>query len=467
MVPVRHLISTAVLALAASGPASAQTLVLDLVDTQAGGIAVNPRGDVLGVRTVWPCGDPTRCAPETRPTVWRNGTATDLPGQAGFTTTPSALSPSGLVVGSLVNFASRAKAVAWQPATGGGYTLTELGTLGLATSAATGVTATDTVVGWARTDFVSTRAFSWTSAGGMVDLTGAGFPDDRPQSVSPGGSLISDRFTWRLGDLGSVAALPTPPAGYFPTSGLGARINDAGDFTTNLVRTSSSSLTGTHRYIRATGQWQALQTDVAPIQGFGVTALEADATALGRGLGGGFQSNGPTGPSVALQDRLSPAYATVGTGLATARGRDATGAYLVDGSMGAATRLFRVVEQAPCVGACLRVANFEIAGRFVNDPGAPGSCTDLARNRVAARVTVTDASGAPVSGVKVRARVLDTYDLNRTVSATTGADGRAVLRHEGPACRGTITVLVEGARRTGWTLDRTVGTLAGSVIPLP
>lgn len=466
MVPVRHLISTAVLALVATGPAVAQTLVLDLIDTQAGGIAINPRGDVLGVRTVWPCGDPTRCAPESRPTVWRNGTATDLPGQAGFTTSAVALSPSGLVVGALTNFASRSKAVAWQPAAAGGYTLTELGTLGLATSAATGVTATDTVVGWARTDFVSTRAFSWTSAGGMVDLTGAGFPDDRPQSVSPGGTLISDRFTWRLGDLGSVAALPAAPAGYFSPTGLGGRINDAGDFTTNLIR-NSGNLSAVYRHTRATGQWQALQPDVAPIQGFGVTALEADATALGRGLGGAFQSDGPTGPSVALQDRLSPAYGTVGTGLATARGRDASGAYLVDSVMGAATRLFRVVEQAPCVGACLRVSNFEIAGRFINDPGAPGSCTDLARNRVAARVTLTDASGAPVSGVKVRARVLDTYDLNKRVSATTAADGRAVLRFEGPACRGTITVLVEGARRSGWSFDRTVGTLAGSVIPLP
>ena len=128
--------------------ASAQTLVLDLVDANASPITVNEQGHILGYQQSWPCGNPTLCAPQTLPAVWRDGQALRLPTQVGLYAAPAALSPTGMAVGSLTDYGSTAKAVVWQ-FNGTSYGIQELGQLGLAQSAATAVDQQERVIGYA------------------------------------------------------------------------------------------------------------------------------------------------------------------------------------------------------------------------------------------------------------------------------------------------------------------------------
>lgn len=444
--------------------ASAQTLVLELVDANASPISVNAQGHILGYQQTWPCGNPTLCAPETLPAVWRDGQALRLPTQAGLYAAPAALSPSGMVVGSLTDYGSNAKAVVWS-LNGASYGLQELGLLGLAQSAATAVDDQERVIGYALTPFVSTKPFVWTAASGLTDLSAQGYPASRPWRISPQGWVVADAHRYRLGNPGSVSALPLPPTGYRPLTGQSLRVNDRGDLAGVLLTTSSSSnLGGMHRWLEGTQQWQALG-GALPLRSVGVSALEADASVLGLGLGGAILAQGPSGQPQALQDRLSPAYTSVGL-LATA-GRDAQGRHVVAVTLGTLTRLARAVEAAPCTGACLRVSPLSISGTFISDPAAPGSCTPKARQKVQTVATVTDAAGNPQAAVTVKGRYLDSYGLNQTVTGKTNTQGKVTLSHSGPACRGTITLLVEAATKKQWRFDRTVGSLNASVIPLP
>lgn len=444
--------------------AGAQTLVLDLVDGNATPLTVNAQGHILGYQQSWPCGNPTQCTPQTHPTVWREGQALRLPTQTGLYAAPAALSPSGMVVGSLTDYGSNAQAVVWQ-FNGSSYGLQTLGLMGLAQSAATAVDQQERVVGYALTPFISTKPFVWTAASGMTDLSAQGYPASRPWRISPQGWVVADAHRYRLGEPGSVTALPPPPTGYRAPTGQSLRVNDSGDLAGVLLTTSSSSsLGGMHRWLEASQQWQALG-GALPLRNIGVSSLEADATVLGSGLGGAILAQGPSGQPQALQDRLSTAYTSVG--LISTAGRDGQGRHVVAVTLGTVSRMARAVEAAPCTGACLRVSPLLISGKFINDPAAPGSCTDKARQKVQTVATVTDAAGNPQAAVTVKGRYLDSYGLNQAVSGKTNTQGKVTLSHSGPACRGTVTLLVEAATKKQWRFDRTVGSLNASVIPLP
>jgi hypothetical protein len=447
--------------------AGAQMLAIDLVDTPAAGSSLNARGDVVGAKSVWPCGDPFRCAPQTVPSVWTRQGRFSLPTQAGLYAAPAALAPNGVVVGSLTDYASTSKAVIWQRV-GGAYVITELGTLpNLLQSAASGLDAQGHVVGYSTTPFVGTRPFSWTAAGGMVDLTLSGFPADRPWDVSPGGRVVSDGYTYLLNDPRSVRPLPAPPAGYYNPVGQGMRLNDNGDLAAFLATTSSQPRYLFHRYSAAAGQWQLL-SGIAHSPSttiWGIGSIDPNATITGTVGGSAVIAEGPGGSAQSLLPRLSPAYAAVT--LDRAQAHNASGVILAHAGIGRSNRLVKLVPIAACSGACLRVSALDITGKFIPDPNAPGSCTKAARDRVATVVHVTDAGGAPQPGVKVRARYMDNYALSHTVGGTTAADGSVTLRHEGPACVGTISLLVEALKRAGWQFDRGAGVLTAEVIPLP
>lgn len=447
--------------------AQAQTLALELVDGRPGaGIAINARGDMLGRVSQWPCRD-RQCSPLIEPTVWTAAGGRHLLSAApGTTAFPAALSAQGLVAGALLDFAAASQAVVWH-FDGSGYQRSALGSLGLQQSGATGVDAQERVVGWARTPFVSTRPFVWSAAAGLTDLSLSGFPQDRPLGLSPGGRVLSEGYSYLLDDVASVRALPEPPAGYRTPSGLYGRINDAGDLAINLLTTSSQALQATHRWRSATGQWQALGPALPARVATGPAVIEADATILGSALGGASLAAGPDGAQQALQDQLSPAYASPEIGLRMAHGRDAKGRFLVTGVLGTASRVMRAVPIKPCQGLCLQVRQLAVSGRMVEDPRFPGQCVPRARNEVSAVLTVTDAAGLPQAGVRVQGRFLDSYDLDQRVSALTDAAGQARLRHAGPACVGTVSLLVESLQRPGARFDRGTGTLYGSVIPQP
>jgi probable HAF family extracellular repeat protein len=65
----------------------------------------------------------------------------------------------------------------------------DLGTLGGAFSAATGVNATGQVIGISNTADGAQHAFSWTAAGGMVDLGTLGGTVSSPSGVTASGQV--------------------------------------------------------------------------------------------------------------------------------------------------------------------------------------------------------------------------------------------------------------------------------------
>jgi hypothetical protein len=285
--------------------------------------------------------------------------------------------------------------------------------------------------------------------------------------VSPGGRVVSDGYTYLLNDSGSVRALPAPPAGYYNPAGQGMRINDNGDLAAFLGTTNSQPRYLFHRFSASVGQWQLLSgfSHSPSTTIWGIGSIDPAATITGTVGGSAVIAQGPGGSAQLLLARLSPAYAAVT--LDRAQAHNASGVILAHAGIGRSNRLVKLLPIAACSGACLRVGALEITGTFIPDPNAPGSCTNAARNRVSTVVHVTDAAGTPQPGVKVRARYMDNYALNQPVGGTTGADGSLTLLHEGPACVGTISLLVEALKRPGWQFDRGAGVLTAEVIPLP
>ena len=192
-------------------------------------------------------------------------------------------------------------------------------------------------------------------------------------------------------------------------------------------------------------------------------SLDAGAGLSATVVGSGVYAAGPDGLAEALP--VSPAYPG-SAALRLAGHRD--GQYLAQLSgIGRAARLVRLVPADTCSSQCLRVPTLAITGRFIDDPAAPGSCTSRAKNKVRTTVSVVDENGVPVPLARVRARYLDDYDLNQSLSGRTNASGQVVFKHSGPACRGAIALLVESVTRAGSRFDRTQGQLSASVIPLP
>ena len=115
-------------------------------------------------------------------------------------------------------------AAVWRP-NGNTYTPIDMGVLPGTTSSSTlGIDDNNRAVGCSG-DCIP---FEWTEAGGMVSLTTLGFPSEEPLGISPGGSVATCSFWYRLDDPGSVTAMPAPPPGWIRGCGSVA-INDAGD----------------------------------------------------------------------------------------------------------------------------------------------------------------------------------------------------------------------------------------------
>ncbi len=447
--------------------AASPPLAIEFIDSPGTAVhAINRRGDVVGAFAEWPCGDHTQCAPLNRTAVWPvGGSRSVLSTLSNLPIFPSAIGDGGRVVGTLSDFATASHAVVWDPVAGG-YQLTDLGTLPGATgAAAAGIDAQGRVVGHASGPG-GFRPFVWTDAGGLVDLGAAGFPLERPGHVSPGGWVVSDSHSYSLDDVTSVAALPPPPAGFYPSGGYGLKINDARELAGFLLTTTGQSLAYLHRYRPQTGAWQLLSgSPSGRLSRYGIGSLGPDSTVSATVTSVGVMAEGPDGLAQALDGRLSPAY----PGVAVTAGGPANegGAIAALAVIGRSQRLVRLQPIAPCTGTCLRVDQLSLQGKFISDPDAPGSCTPKARNKVRATLTVTDASGMPQAGVRVQARFLDDYALNEPVSGKTGADGRVTLRHTGPACVGAVALFVDALKATGARFDRGAGRLTDYVIPLP
>ena len=98
-------------------------------------------------------------------------------------------------------------------------------------------------------------------------------------------------------------------------------------------------------------------------------------------------------------------------------------------------RLVRLVPGAPCTTNCIRVASIPMKGK------GPGYC-DQGNAQALARLTVTDETGAKLSGVTVTAHFFDDYYLDQTLVGRTNTKGLVTFKHSGPPCVGAIAILV-------------------------
>lgn len=447
-------------------PAQAQTLAIDFIDTAASGQAMNAAGQVLGTRQSWPCGNPQNCAPVSETSVWRGGQRFVLSAPTGRLAAPYALGPDGSVVGTVTDFNVNFAASRWV-FDGTAYQRQDLGVLpGTTQSVASGVDDSGRVVGWSITPFVSQKAFVWTPAGGLVDLATLGGPNDPPRGISPGGRVITNTLHYPLDLPANATALPAPPPGFRGPNGWELRINDQGDLGGFLGDTTGSAPRYLFRWRSDLAQWQQLSplSNSTSTSNWGVGRIDAAGGVSATVRGAGLFANGPDGLGESLTARLSIAYPDS----AVLRAADHLGGnFLAQVGIGRASRMVRLVQVAACTSGCAKVSALTMVGRFINDPGQPGSCTPRAKNKVTGTLTVVDETGAPLQGARVRARFLDDYDLSQPVSGRTNAAGQLVLRHKGPACRGAIALLVESVEASGRQLDRTQGQLANYVIPLP
>jgi hypothetical protein len=146
---------------------------------------------------------------------------------------------------------------------------------------------------------------------------------------------------------------------------------------------------------------------------------------------------------------------------------NAAGQILADVMIGRSFRVMRLTPASPCGAGCIRIAQLQMTGKFVQDPANPGSCIEggPAHNRVTAKVTVTGERGGRLSGVRVRGRFLDDYWTNRAVSGTTNLQGVVQFTNIGPCGVGAVAFLVDGAVKGSRTFDRTTGIVTNFVIP--
>jgi hypothetical protein len=459
--------ATASAADARPGPADGTIYALDLVSTAASGIAMNDAGDVAG--TSYPdtgCG--SACLPPLDTVVWKHGVRIVLPGLPGRPAIQvHGMNSSAWVIGSASpstpGFDDHA--VVWKPV-GAEYEPIDLGVLpGTTMSVGIGIDNRNRAVGYSTTSGFppTTKSFLWTQAGGLVDLTAAGFPET-PVAISGGGTVATGGHWYVLGDPGSVTPLASPPAGFVVQSTPTA-INNRGDQARFLVRTSAENLVYPFRYHHQ-GTWQQISfAGTGHLTPYGVGSItgRGDITATVRGAG--VLSPGPNGLAQALGPMVSPAYGTVDV---TVGGPiSAKGEILTQVVVGRSQRLVRLVPVGGCSTDCVRVSGLEMRGTFIEDPNDPGHCTPDASDHVVAKVTVTDESGTLLRGVKVTGHFLDDYWLDQVVTGKTTSHGAIKFVHDGPACVGAVALLVTGAPGSGRTFDRTTGTLTDFVIPLP
>ena len=470
------LVAVALLVGVAASPVAATAVepsmyAVDFVSTAAVGHAMNDQGMVAGVRTTAlppGCVYYLNCTFVTEAVVWSGDTVTPLPLLPGYSTvTPASINASGWVAGWAGDpTTTGSRAVVWKP-TGTSYTAIDLGVLPNTTrSWAAGIDDQGRTVGWTTDDPTfptHTAPFVWTEAGGQVDLSAQGFPNEWPLDISPGGTVATVGYWYRLGDPGSVTALAPPPPGFSGPGNYPAAINDAGDQARFQISTGSGFFPYLFRYNHA-GTWQQIRFSpcgmLAPCGLGGINAAR-DITATVGGVG--LVAYGPNGLAESLSAKISPAYG--GEGGASGGPITDSGTILSGVMIGLEGRLVRLVAAEPCGSGCIRVASIQMTGKMIGRPR--GQCTAKASNYVTATLTVTDKAGKALSGAKVTGRFLDEYYLDEPVTGKTDGGGTVVFTHRGPACVGATTILVDDVAKRGRVLDITTGELADSVVPQP
>lgn len=447
---------------------TAPVYAVDFVSTAAFGTSMNEAGSVVGTSYTDPgCG--WQCLPPLETVVWQGGKRIVLPTLPAFGPyiTVASINAQGWVVGFAGYMWTTTHAVVWKP-NGTTYDAIDLGTLpGTTTSYATGIDNLGRVVGWSTTSNFPPNGspFMWSEATGMVDLSAQGFPDDVPLAISPGGTVATQLTWYRLGDPGSVVSMPPAPRGFFVNAS--AVINDAGDQARFLGTTGGQNLLYLFRFHHeGAGTWQQISS--VPTGHLSRAALGSinnagDITATVGGTG--VIAFGPDGLAQSLSNMLSPpyngAFATMGGPM------NAAGQILSQMIIGRSQRLVKLTPAAACTTACNRVTAVQMTGKFIQDPADPGHCTPQAFNHVVTKVSVVDENGSPIKGVKVTGHYLDDYWMDHKLSANTNLQGKAKFVHDGLACVGAVTFLVDSAAKTGRTLDKTTGVLTNYVIPLP
>ncbi len=445
----------------AAGGSPPGTYSAELVASAASGVDLNDRGDVIGTSYTDPgCG--STCLPPEETVVWRNGNRIVLPSLSGLTgNTVTGMNNQGWIVGYAGSIDFTHHAVLWKPGFAG-YSAIDLGTLpGRTGSAATGVDELGRVVGWSSSSPFpfSGSPFMWTESGGIVDLAAQGFPDEAPLGVSPGGTIASLGFWYRLDDVTSVVALTPPPATFLVVNSLVA-INDEGNQARFLISTGPENLAYPFR-VRSDGSWQQISFSASGhLSPYGIGAINDAGDVSLTVQGTGMIAYGPDELAQPLGPLVSPAY---GGGAVTSAGSiNANGEILARIMIGRAARLVRLAPAAPCTTNCVKVPNIVMRGR------GPGFCNQ-GQNEVRTRLIVSDAGGTRVPGARVSARYFDDYWLDKSVVGQTDALGRVSFIHRGPPCVGAIAFLVTDVTIPGvpTNLDRTTGMLANFIIPTP
>jgi hypothetical protein len=451
---------------AAGAGAGAVTIYgVDLVSTAATGTAMNDAGNVAGSSYSDPgCG--SSCLPPLETVVWKKGIRIVLPGLPGRSAIQiHGMNSSSWVIGtaspSTPGFDDHA--VVWKPV-GASYQAIDLGVLPDTTmSVGIGIDDLNRAVGYSTTTFFppTTKSFMWTEAGGLVDLTAAGFPET-PVAISRGGTVATNDHWYVLGDLASVKSLASPPAG-FGVQGTPTAINDSGDQARFLVSVNGENLVYPFRYHHE-GAWRQISfagTGHLTTYGVGSITNAGDITATVRGVG--VLASGPDGVAQPIGPMVSAAYGTVDV---TAGGPiNAKGEILTQVIVGRSQRLVRLVPAGGCTTDCVRVSDLQMRGTFIEDPNDPGQCTPNASDHVVAKLTVNDESGHRLRGVKVTGHFLDDYWLDQEVAGRTTPKGTIRFVHDGPACVGAVAFLVARAAMSGRVFDRTTGVLTDYVIP--
>ena len=188
-------------------PEAAATIIYapDFVSAVAYGVAMNNAGDIVGTSYTDPgCGP--FCLPPLETVVWKAGVRIVLPSVPGLLgTTVTGINNLGWISGycGLFGFTD---AVVWKPericriSSCNTYQVIDLGTLpDNMFTVAIGIDDLGRVVGYASpSNLQPAGAFMWTEAGGMVDLTEQGFPNETPLGISRGGTVATytTGITW-------------------------------------------------------------------------------------------------------------------------------------------------------------------------------------------------------------------------------------------------------------------------------
>ena len=436
------------------------------VSAVAYGVAMNDAGDIVGT-SYRNTGCGPFCLPPIDTVVWKAGVRIVLPSLPGFTgTAVTGINNKGWISGYAGSF-DFSEAVVWKP-NGNIYTAIDLGVLpGTAHSFAIGIDDTNRVVGYATASSGFQTPFLWTEAGGIVDLTTQGFPNEIPLGISRGGTVATYGHWYRLGDPTTVAAMaPAPPGGWFVVNAPVA-INDAGDQARGLGIGTEHPFTYMFRYHHeGAGTWQEIDfTGTGPQSPGGIGSIN-NAQDITNTVSGGAQiAYGPDGLNQPLDAMFSSAY---NSPVIVGGPMNASGKILGQIWVGLAGRLVRLTRVSACGASCIRVSNLVVSATFHQDPNDPGHCTPGNKNEynlTHARATVTSETGARLSGVLVSGRFMDQYWTNTRVSGTTNAQGVVQLNFKGPCGVGTEAFIVENATKAPLVFDKTLGVLAGSALP--